>query len=190
MLINILLYCVFFSRHQQLTKLLSRYIHDPLHHKPSESHGKYFSRVSSRDENKNDDYGDDDNSGTLTRLYVFYHVSSPTSSVLLDTVFSNPEWRCHPADSSHVGRLRGDNLWFAFPLAGQKHLHTVPPHDHVPKVFTKRTVCTFLTRSTYFTVCCVSVDVSSAVFPGCPTRSTWEPSELACSIPCSASMEK
>lgn len=143
MLINILLYCVFFSRHQQLTKLLSRHIHDPLHHKPSESHGKYFSRVSSRDENKSDDYDDDngdDNSGTLTLLYVFYHVSSPTSSVLLDTVFSNPEWRCHPADSSHVGRLRGDNLWFAFPLAGQKHLHTVPPHDHVPKVFTKKRV--------------------------------------------------
>ncbi len=31
----------FFYRHQQLTKLLSRYINEPIHHKPRESHGKY-----------------------------------------------------------------------------------------------------------------------------------------------------
>lgn len=41
MLIKILLHCVFFSRHQQLTKLLSRYIKEPLYHMPRESHGKY-----------------------------------------------------------------------------------------------------------------------------------------------------
>lgn len=41
-LIITLLYCVFFSRHQQLTKLLSRYINEPIHHKPRESHGKYY----------------------------------------------------------------------------------------------------------------------------------------------------
>ncbi|KAM3863325.1 LOW QUALITY PROTEIN: uncharacterized protein ACN63O_013264 [Diretmus argenteus] len=29
-------------RHQQLTKLLSRYIHEPLHHKPKESHVLYY----------------------------------------------------------------------------------------------------------------------------------------------------
>ncbi|XP_031735044.1 putative ZDHHC-type palmitoyltransferase 6 [Anarrhichthys ocellatus] len=29
-------------RHQQLTKLLSRYIHEPLHHKPRESHVLYY----------------------------------------------------------------------------------------------------------------------------------------------------
>lgn len=42
MQMNLLLYCVFFffSRHQQLTKLLSRYINDPLYHKPRESNGK------------------------------------------------------------------------------------------------------------------------------------------------------
>lgn len=47
MLINTLLHCVFyfFSRHQQLTKLLSRYINEPIHHKPRESHGKYYSIV-------------------------------------------------------------------------------------------------------------------------------------------------
>lgn len=69
MLINTLLYCVFFSRHQQLTKLLSRYINEPVHHKPRESHGKYYFVVSPSDENKDDDYnydnGDDDN-GTVT----------------------------------------------------------------------------------------------------------------------------
>lgn len=46
MLIHLLLCCVFFSRHQQLTKLLSRYINEPIHHKPRESHGEYLSRVS------------------------------------------------------------------------------------------------------------------------------------------------
>lgn len=46
MLINILLHCVFFSRHQQLTKLLSRYINEPIHHIPRESHGKYYCVVS------------------------------------------------------------------------------------------------------------------------------------------------
>lgn len=45
MLINILLHCVFFSRHQHLTKLLSRYINEPIHHMPRESHGKYDSVV-------------------------------------------------------------------------------------------------------------------------------------------------
>lgn len=45
MQINLLLYCVlFFSRHQQLTKLLSRYINDPLYHKPRESNGKQHSK--------------------------------------------------------------------------------------------------------------------------------------------------
>lgn len=63
-----------------------------------------------------------------------YHVSLLTSFVLLDTVFSNSEWSCHSADSSHVGRLRWANLWLTLPLAGQEHLHTVPPHDHIPKV--------------------------------------------------------
>lgn len=65
----------------------------------------------------------------VLNFFVFF-----TSFVLLDTVLSIPEWSCHPADSSHVGRLWGANLWFAVPLAGQKHLHTVPPYDHVPKV--------------------------------------------------------
>lgn len=41
MQINLLLYYViFFSRHQQLTKLLSRYINEPLYLKPQESNGK------------------------------------------------------------------------------------------------------------------------------------------------------
>lgn len=56
------------------------------------------------------------------------------SSLLLDAVFSNPEWSCHPADSGHVGGLWRNHLLFALPLAGQKHLLTVPPHDHVPEV--------------------------------------------------------
>lgn len=58
------------------------------------------------------------------------------SSLLLDAVFPNPGWSCRPADSGHVGGLRRDDLLFAFPLAGQKHLLTVPPLDHVPEVQT------------------------------------------------------
>lgn len=135
MLINTLLYCVFFYRHQQLTKLLSRYSNEPIHHKPRESHGKYKLHLAMKTRMM-----------TLitrlslhTSLYVFFcfylnYVSFRTSFVLLDTVFSNPEWSCHPADSSHVRRLWGSNLRFALPLAGQKHLHTVPPHDDIPKV--------------------------------------------------------
>ncbi len=147
MLINTLLSCVFFSRHQQLTKLLSRYINEPIHHKPRESHGKYYFVVSSSNEIKDDDYNDDnsdDNNSTVTFevlcvcVEFFTHLcmfaSCLNSFVLLDAVFSIPEWSCHPADSRHVGRLRGANLRFAVPLAGQKHLHAVPPHDHVPKV--------------------------------------------------------
>lgn len=45
MLINIWLYYVFSTRHQQLTKLLSRHINEPIHQKPRESHGKYDSVV-------------------------------------------------------------------------------------------------------------------------------------------------
>lgn len=51
----------FFFRHQQLTKLLRRYINEPFHHKPTESHGKYFSRVSLHDVDTGDEHW-----GTLT----------------------------------------------------------------------------------------------------------------------------
>lgn len=121
----------FFSRHQQLTKLLNRYINEPLHHNPRESNGEYYSLVliihlqlKTSMLRLSEDF--------LTHNCMF--VSFLTSFVLLDTVVSNADWSCHPANSSHVGRLWGANLWFALPLAGQKHLHTVPPHDHIPKV--------------------------------------------------------
>lgn len=67
-------------------------------------------------------------------LCVVVFVSSLTSFVLLDTVISNPKWSYHPDNSDCVARLWGDNMHVALPLAGQKHLHTVPPHDHIPKV--------------------------------------------------------
>lgn len=66
--------------------------------------------------------------------FVFFFLNS---YILLDTVFSIAEWSCHPADCSHVGRLWGFNLWFALPMACQKHFHTIPPHDHIPKVWQK-----------------------------------------------------
>lgn len=66
--------------------------------------------------------------------FVFFFLNS---FILLDTVFSIAEWSCHPADCSHVGRLWGFNLWFALPMACQKHFHTIPPHDHIPKVWQK-----------------------------------------------------
>lgn len=45
MLIITLLYFLFFSRHQQLTKLLRRYNKEPIHHQPRESPGEYYSVV-------------------------------------------------------------------------------------------------------------------------------------------------
>ncbi len=111
------------------------------------------------------------------------------SSVLLDSVFSNPEWSCHPADSSHVGRVWGANLRFALPLAGQNNLHTVSPHDHLPKVWGKL-VHVYQNVYTFHCLLYLCFNTASVFLPGYPTRSTWEPSLLACSIPCSASMEK
>lgn len=117
----------------------------------------------------------------------FHHVTSLISSVLLDTVFPLAERSCHPADSGHVGGLWRDNLWFAFPLAGQKHLYTVSPHHHLPKVCLK--LCACLVQSQYILLC-LTLLMLSYIFQGYPTRSTWEPSWLACSIRCSAFMEE
>lgn len=106
-------------------------------------------------------------------LLVFYFFIFLFSSLLLDTVLPNPGWRCHPADSSHVGELWRNHLLFAFPLAGQKHLLTVPPHHHIPKVFKnniKKNNNNMLWKVTRFD------EVSFTFLPGYQTRSTWEPS--------------
>lgn len=73
----------------------------------------------------------------MLAVNVLVPLSFLTSFILLDAVFSNCEWSCHPADSSHVGRIWRANLWLSLPMAGQKYLHTVPPHDHVSKVWQK-----------------------------------------------------
>ena len=136
MLINTKLHSFFFSRHQQLTKLLRLHMNEPIHHKPKESIGKYYSDATKTME-------------MITVALTHYkcvcvswvyllvhlcHVSFLHSFILLDSVISISEWSCHPADSSHVGRLWGSYLQLALPLAGQKHLHTISPHDHLPKV--------------------------------------------------------
>lgn len=90
------------------------------------------------------------------------------SSLLLDTVLPNPGWRCHPVDSVHVGKLWRNRLLFAFPLAGQKHLLTVPPHHHIPKVFKNNIF--LLWKVTRFD------ELSFTFLPGYQTRSIWEPS--------------
>ena len=46
MLIDLLLYNDFLCRHQQLNKLLKRYINEPSDHKPRESNSTYFSNYS------------------------------------------------------------------------------------------------------------------------------------------------
>ncbi|CAL8256622.1 unnamed protein product [Lota lota] len=56
------------------------------------------------------------------------------SPVLLDAALPNSERGGHTAYSSHGGRLRGAALLPAVSLAGQEHLHSVPPYDHLPKV--------------------------------------------------------
>lgn len=114
-------------------------------------------------------------------------MSSLISSVLLDTVFPLTERSCHPADSGHVGGLWRDNLWFAFPLAGQKHLYPVSPHHHIPKVFLK--LCACLVQSLYISLR-LTLLMLSYIFQGYPTRSTWEPSWPACSIRFSAFTEE
>lgn len=124
MLIDSLLCNVFLYRHQQLTMLLNRYINEPRDHKPRDSNSENFSNVNLTIGSKR----------ILVFLLVIYFVFL-FSSLLLDTVLPNPGWRCHPVDSGHVGKLWRNLLLFAFPLAGQKHLLTVPPHHHIPEVF-------------------------------------------------------
>lgn len=103
----------------------------------------------------------------MVRLVLYFVLFF--SSLLLDTVFPNSEWSCHPADSGHVGGLWRNHLLFAFPLAGQKHLLTVPPHDHIPEVQT-----IFLCRKPQEFIVCIlksllpSFQVTKPDLPGNP----------------------
>lgn len=77
MLIDLLLYNDFLCRHQQLTKLLNRYINEPSDHKPTESNSEYFSNYSFSDQMRTDGH---DMVGALFIFFIQFSITGPCFS--------------------------------------------------------------------------------------------------------------